>query len=339
MPVGTQGSVKTLAPEEVAATGAKIVLGNAYHLWIRPGAALIEAHGGLHRFCKWPHAMLTDSGGFQAFSLAKICKESEDGFTFRSHLDGRAMHLSPEVAMQVQGQLGADIAMQLDVCPPAGASIDTLHQAVERTTRWAKRCLVAKKPQQALFGIVQGGTSIELRREHGAMLSELPFDGLALGGFSVGEPIPHMHEAMTESAVFLDPERPRYLMGVGTPQDLLVAVAAGVDMFDCVLPTRNARNGQAILRSGRVVIKHARYKEDQNPLDPMCACPCCSSGYSRAYLRHLYFAREILALRLLSVHNLWVFGQLMREARHAIRLGQWDTFRITWSTSGKDDPP
>jgi queuine tRNA-ribosyltransferase len=338
MPVGTQGSVKTLTPEEVAATGARIVLGNTYHLWLRPGPEVVARAGGLHKFTRWPHAMLTDSGGFQAFSLAERRTSSEDGFVFRSHLDGSRRELSPEVAMQVQGALGADIAMQLDVCPPGEAPRAEVVEACRITTRWAARCLAAKAPEQALFGIVQGGTHPDLRRAHADELGAMPFDGLALGGFSVGEPIAKMHEVVGEVASALDPERPRYLMGVGTPRDLLVAIGAGVDMFDCVLPTRNARNGQALTQGGRVVIKQARYKEDFGPLGPGCSCPTCSAGYSRAYLRHLYIAGEILVLRLITAHNLHLYGRLVREAREAILAGRYAEFARDWEGSAAEVP-
>ncbi|WP_437328435.1 tRNA guanosine(34) transglycosylase Tgt [Sorangium sp. So ce381] len=338
MPVGTQGSVKTLTPAEVAATGARIVLGNTYHLWLRPGPELVAQLGGLHAFTRWPHAMLTDSGGFQAFSLAERRTLIEDGFVFRSHLDGARKTLTPEVAMEVQGLLGADIAMQLDVCPPGGAPRAEVEEACRLTTRWGKRCLAAKRPSQALFGIVQGGTSVALRTAHADELGALPFDGLALGGFSVGEPIAMMHEVVAQIAPHLDPTRPRYLMGVGTPLDLVHAIGAGVDMFDCVLPTRNARNGQALTQHGKIVIKQARYKEDRSPLDPTCACPTCAGGYSRAYLRHLYMAGEILVLRLLTEHNLHLYGRLMREARAAIAEGRYAAFARAWigaSDAGK----
>jgi queuine tRNA-ribosyltransferase len=338
MPVGTQGSVKTLTPEEVSATGARIVLGNTYHLWLRPGPDVVARAGGLHKFSRWPHAMLTDSGGFQAFSLAERRTSSEDGFVFRSHLDGSRRELSPEVAMQVQGALGADIAMQLDVCPPGEAPRAEVVEACRMTTRWAARCLAAKAPEQALFGIVQGGTHPDLRRAHADELGAMPFDGLALGGFSVGEPIAKMHDVVGEVASALDPERPRYLMGVGTPRDLLVAIGAGVDMFDCVLPTRNARNGQALTQGGRVVIKQARYKEDFGPLDPGCSCPTCSAGYSRAYLRHLYIAGEILVLRLITEHNLHLYGRLVREAREAILAGRYAEFARGWEGSAAEEP-
>ncbi|MEZ4301467.1 MAG: tRNA guanosine(34) transglycosylase Tgt [Polyangiaceae bacterium] len=330
MPVGTQGSVKTLTPEEVAATGARIVLGNTYHLWLRPGPDLVAKLGGLHRFTRWPHAMLTDSGGFQAFSLSDLRTVSEDGFVFRSHLDGAKCALSPEVAMQVQGALGADIAMQLDICPPGGSARGEVEAACARTTRWARRCLAARSPSQAVFGIVQGGTFADLRRMHADELGAMPFDGLALGGFSVGEPIEEMHRVLVEVAPHLDPSRPRYLMGVGTPSDLIRAIGAGVDMFDCVLPTRNARNGQALVRGGRIVIKQARYKDDARPLDESCPCPACAGGFSRAYLRHLFLAGEILVLRLLSVHNLTLYGALVRGAREAIARGEYDAFARAW---------
>jgi len=343
MPVGTQGSVKTLTPTEVAATGARIVLGNTYHLWLRPGPEQVAAHGSLHGFARWPHAMLTDSGGFQAFSLAKRRKASQDGFTFSSHLDGSKHHLSPEEAMRVQGLLGADIAMQLDVCPPGEAPRDEVVAACTMTTKWASRCLAAKRADQALFGIVQGGTHEDLRTEHAEELGALSvggrrFDGLALGGFSVGEPIATMHEILGRVASRLDDARPRYLMGVGTPRDLIVGIGAGVDMFDCVLPTRNARNGQALMRKGRIVIKQARYKDDLRPLDESCPCPCCAGGFSRAYLRHLHIAKEFLVGRLLSAHNLTLYGQLVREAREAIGRGDFAGFASAWSEAGIGDP-
>ena len=348
MPVGTQGSVKTLTPEEVASTGARIVLGNTYHLMLRPGADSIAALGGLHSMTRWPHAMLSDSGGFQAFSLARAKKgergaasaglvtPDEEGFTFRSHLDGSRWHLSPEEAVRAQGLIGADIQMQLDVCPPGAADEKTVVAAVAQTTRWGRRALAAPRPEgQALFGIVQGGTNAALRRAHAEELAALEpgFDGLALGGFSVGEPIEAMHATLAEVAHALDPDRPRYLMGVGTPTDLLEAIEGGVDMFDCVLPTRNARNGQAFTRNGRIVIKQARYKDDPSPLDPDCACATCRGGYSLAYLRHLYLAGEILVLRLLSLHNLHLYGQLVAGAREAIVGNTYAAFKRSWQTS------
>jgi queuine tRNA-ribosyltransferase len=351
MPVGTQGSVKGLTAEDVASTGAKVMLGNTYHLWLRPGPDIVAGLGGLHGFTRWPHAMLTDSGGFQAFSLGRtldapaapgappdskkpapksLVSVDEEGFTFRSHLDGARHHLSPEVAVRVQGQLGADIQMQLDVCPPGQSARADVEAAVKRTSRWARRALSVERPEgQALFGIVQGACFADLRRAHAEELASLDpsFDGLALGGFSVGEPIARMYETLQEVAWTLDPERPRYLMGVGTPRDLLEAIDAGVDMFDCVLPTRNARNGQALTRFGKVVIKQTRYKTDPAPIDPDCSCPCCAGGYARAYLRHLYLAGEMSVLRLLSLHNLHWYGELVRGARRAIRAGTWPAYK------------
>jgi queuine tRNA-ribosyltransferase len=349
--------VKTLTPEEVAATGAEIVLGNTYHLWLRPGTGVIGAMGGLHGFTRWPKTMLTDSGGFQAFSLGRtrasasgadrsalradspsLVAPSEEGFTFRSHLDGSKHHLSPEEAVRVQAAIGADIQMQLDVCSPGESARPIVEAAVAQTTRWAKRALAVERPPwQALFGIVQGACFGDLRRAHADELAALDlnggFDGLALGGFSVGEPIARMYEALTVAGPALDPARPRYLMGVGTPVDLLHAIDCGIDMFDCVLPTRNARNGQALTRTGKLVVKQARFRLDPLPIDPECTCPACRGGYSRAYLRHLYMAGEILALRLLSQHNLHLYGELTRGAREAIARGEWSAFRDRWQAS------
>jgi queuine tRNA-ribosyltransferase len=336
MPVGTQGSVKTLDPREVASTGARVVLGNTYHLMLRPGAQAIADLGGLHAFTRWPHAMLTDSGGFQAYSLStasgmrSLVASAEAGFAFKSHLDGSKHTLTPEEAVRVQGLIGADVQMQLDVCPPGDSPRAVVEEAIARTTRWAKRALAAPRPErQALFGIVQGACFPDLRRAHADELGALPFDGLALGGFSVGEPIERMHETLVEVASTLDAERPRYVMGIGTPRDLVLAIGAGADMFDCVLPTRNARNGQALTRAGRVVIKQARYKHDPRPIDAECTCACCAEGYSRAYLRHLYIAGEMLCLRLLSHHNLHWYGELVAGARAAIEQSRF----VPWSRS------
>jgi queuine tRNA-ribosyltransferase len=326
MPVGTQASVKALSAGEVAATGARMQIMNTYHLWLRPGPERVAELGGLHEFSRWPHAITTDSGGFQAFSLAERTRMTEDGFEFASHLDGKRLRLTPEEAMRIQGLLGSDIAMQLDVCLPGNAGHAEMVAAVERTTRWAERCLKAQSPQQALFGIVQGGTNVELRLSHAETLGKLPFQGLALGGFSVGEPAEHMHRALLQIAHRLDAARPRYLMGVGTPEDLLIAIGAGVDLFDCVMPTRNARNGQAFTWAGKLTIKNARYRDDALPLDAECTCSACRGGYSRAYLRHLFVAGEILALRMLSEHNLTLYARLLREARAAIVAGTYANF-------------
>lgn len=332
MPVGTQAAVKALSAEDVAVSGAQMVIMNTYHLLLRPGPEVVAAHGGLHGFCRIFCAIATDSGGFQAHSLAERCKLDEDGFEFSSHLDGKRLSLSPEESMRVQGLLGSDVAMQLDVCPPAGCTPAELLGAVERTTRWAERCLVAKHPEQALFGIVQGGTNVELRLMHAERLGKLPLDGLALGGFSVGEPMGEMHTTLERVAPRLDALRPHYLMGVGTPSDLVRAIGTGVDLFDCVLPTRNARNGQAFVPKGRLTIKNARYRDDLAPLDETCGCPACKAGYSRAYLRHLYLADEILAHRLLTAHNLHFYATLVADARASIERGdyaEWATARLS----------
>jgi queuine tRNA-ribosyltransferase len=273
---------------------------------------------------RWPHAIATDSGGFQAFSLSQRVKLSENGFEFASHLDGSRRLLTPEESMRIQGLLGSDIALQLDVCPPAGIPRAELVLAVERTTRWAERCLASRASGQALFGIIQGGTDVDLRLGHAEALGRLPLDGLALGGFSVGESPESMYATLDRVVPFVDPARPRYLMGVGTPADLVRGMAAGVDVFDCVLPTRNARNGQAFVTGGRLTLKNARFRNDPRPLDEACSCPVCRQGFSRAYLRHLYVAGEILAHRLLSLHNLHHYASLMASARKAIGEGQFD---------------
>lgn len=329
MPVGTQATVKSLSPSELAGAGTRMLIANTYHLWLRPGPEVIEEHGGLHAFMRWPYAIATDSGGYQAFSLADLRKLTDDGFEFTSHLDGSRRFLSPEEAMRIQGALGSDVAMQLDVCPRAGAEPAELLQAVERTTRWAKRCLLARKTGQALFGIVQGGLDVDLRRRHAAELSDLPLDGLALGGFSVGEPPAEMHRTLQAVVPVLPENRPRYLMGVGTPADLVRAIGLGIDLFDCVLPTRNARNGQAFVTFGRLVIKNARYRNDQLPLDPECRCPVCSGGFTRSYIRHLYLAGEILAHRLLSEHNIHFYQSLVRRARAAIERADFTSWAAT----------
>lgn len=322
MPVGTQATVKGLTPDEVASTGARIILANTYHLWLRPGAESIAALGGVVGFMKWPHALLTDSGGYQVFSLAKHRTIDDDGITFRSHLDGALRRLTPEEAMHVQALLGSDIAMVLDECPPGGASRAVVQQAIRRTTDWAVRCLRTEPAKgQARFGIVQGGTQLDLRLSHLETIAALPFDGVALGGFSVGEPTEEMYSLVERIAPAMPADRPRYLMGVGTPVDLLRALSSGIDLFDCVLPTRNARNGQALTWGGRVNLRQARHREDQEPLDLRCDCTVCAT-YSRAYLRHLFKADEMLGPRLLSLHNLHFYGALMRKAREMIRVGR-----------------
>ncbi|HJL17674.1 MAG TPA: tRNA guanosine(34) transglycosylase Tgt [Sandaracinaceae bacterium LLY-WYZ-13_1] len=323
MPVGTLASVKSMTPAEVEATGARLILANTYHLWLRPGPERVAALGGVQGFMAWPHALLTDSGGFQVFSMTDRVTIEEEGVTFRSHLDGTRLHLTPEESMRIQRLLGSDVAMLFDECPPGDADRATMEAAVRRTTRWAQRCLDAPAaPGQARFGIVQGGTDVALRRAHLDEIAALPVDGLALGGFSVGEPVERMVEVLAEVAPAMPADRPRYLMGVGTPFDLLAAIGAGVDLFDCVLPTRNARGGQALTWQGRVNLRQARHKHDESALDPRCECPTCRT-FSRAYLHHLVRSKEMLGPRLLTHHNLWFYGALTRAARAAIEEGRY----------------
>jgi queuine tRNA-ribosyltransferase len=336
MPVGTRAAVKAVDPDEVRGSGASILLGNTYHLMLRPGEEVIRRAGGLARFMGWHGPTLTDSGGFQAFSLGERVRISDQGVVFASHLDGTRLALTPERAAEVQAAIGADIAMALDECAPGEAGRDAVARAMARTTAWARRQLVVPRPAgQALFGIVQGGTHEDLRLAHIEELAGLPFDGLALGGLSVGEPVPEMYRVLHAVAHLLPADRPRYLMGVGTPADILEASECGVDMFDCVLPTRNARNGQAFVRGGRINIKQARYAEDALPLDPGCACPCCSR-FERRYLRHLFLAGEMLASRLLTLHNLHHFGTLMAGIREAITAGRLADFKRDWLAPGED---
>lgn len=334
MPVATQATVKALSADEILSTGAQMVIMNTYHLWLRPTAEVVALIGGLHEFSRFKGAIATDSGGFQAFSLAERVKLTEEGFRLSSHLDGTKLLLTPEKAMEIQGLLGSDIAMQLDVCPAASASEDEKLLAVERTSRWARRCLDARAPaqpgkaRQAVFGIVQGGTDVDLRMRHLEELSAMEFDGLALGGFSVGEPPEKMYGALSHIGPKMDPERIHYLMGVGTPRDLIVAIGCGIDLFDCVMPTRNARNGQAFVRGGKIVIKNAAYRSDHRILDEDCDCPCCTGGYSRAYLRHLYVAGELLVHRLLSLHNLRFYARLVDAARQAILRNRYEAWSL-----------
>ncbi len=326
MPVGTQASVKSQTPDEVEATGARIILANTYHLWLRPGAERVHKLGGVQRFMAWPHALLTDSGGYQVFSLAKLRKISDEGVVFRSHLDGSKKLLTPEESMRVQGLLGSDIAMVLDECPPGGAERSAIEDAMRRTSAWARRSLAHESPEgQARFGIVQGATHLDLRLRHLEDIASLDVDGVALGGFSVGEPIPEMVRVLKELAPQMPRDKPRYLMGVGTPYDLVAAIGAGIDMFDCVLPTRNARNGQALTWRGRVNIRQSRHAEDESALDAECGCPVCAR-FSRAYLRHLFHAQEMLGPRLLTQHNLSFYAELTQRAREAIREGRYAAF-------------
>jgi queuine tRNA-ribosyltransferase len=333
MPVGTQATVKALAPEDITNTGAQMAIMNTYHLWLRPGPDIVAAAGGLRRFSGYGGVIATDSGGFQAFSLGERTQVSEAGFTFSSHLDGQKLLLSPERAMEVQGQLGADVVMQLDICAPGASPRADLIAACERTTRWAERCLKARRVEplpsgamQAVFAIVQGGTEVDLRQAHLEQLSAMDFDGLALGGFSVGEPPEKMHETLAQVAPMMDPLRIHYLMGVGTPSDLVRAIGQGIDLFDCVMPTRNARNGQAFVNGGKLVIKNAKFKNDFRVLDEGCDCATCVSGVSRAFLRHLYVAEEMLFHRYMSIHNLRYYARLMEDARKAILEQRYATF-------------
>lgn len=328
MPVGTQATVKTLTPGDLQELGAGIILSNTYHLYLRPGDELVAEAGGLHNFMSWPGSILTDSGGFQVFSLSPLRQITEEGVAFRSHIDGSKHFLSPEKATTVQNNLGADIIMAFDECPPYPASQEYLRESVGRTLRWARRCQEAhRRPHdQALFGIVQGGVDPELRRISALGLSELDLPGYGIGGLSVGEPKPLMYETLEETVPHLDPCKPRYLMGVGSPDCLVEGVARGIDMFDCVLPTRVARHGTALTRRGKVVVKNAEYARDYSPLDPECDCYTCRT-FTRAYLRHLFKAGELLVLRLLTLHNLSVLLSLMAEMREAIRGDNFTAWR------------
>ncbi len=327
MPVGTQASVKALDPRELIEMGAQIILGNTYHLSIRPGIEIIREAGGLHRFMNWPHPILTDSGGFQVFSLAKIRKIQAHGVEFRSHLDGARHFLGPKEVMEIQGILGSDIAMVFDDCPPHGCPADEVRAAVDRTIRWAAECLDQPRPEtQALFGIVQGGTMPELRESCARALVAMPFDGYAIGGVSVGEPEPEMMLAVEMTEPFLPANRPRYAMGLGTPAQLVELVARGVDLFDCVLPTRVARNGTAFTRRGTISIKAGFNKRDWRPIEEGCTCYACRN-FSRAYLRHLLNVEEILGLRMLSVHNSHLYLHLMADIRKHLAAGTFGEFR------------
>lgn len=320
MPVGTQGTVKSMSAAELQAPplDAKIILGNTYHLYLRPGLEIMAEAGGLHAFAAWPRPILTDSGGYQVFSLAGINAIDDDGVTFRSHIDGSKHRLTPETSMHIQGVLGSDIAMCFDQCPPGDADAALHAKAMARTTAWAKRCrAVVRPPGQALFGIVQGGTNAERRAAHAAEITALDFDGHAIGGLSVGEPIAEMYAVLDAFAHTLPANKPRYLMGVGTPADLAHGIAAGVDMFDCVMPTRNARNGYLFTSQGKVVISNAKHKRDFGPVDPECSCYTCTN-HSRSYLRHLHAAGEILYARLATLHNLTFYANWVRKLRSQI---------------------
>jgi len=321
MPVGTQAAVKTLAPDELSGNGIGLILSNTYHLFLRPGHEVIKKLGGLHKFMGWDGGILTDSGGFQIFSLSKLRKISEEGVRFRSHIDGSEFFFTPELAMEVQKAIGSDIAMVLDECPPPDASREYVERSMNMTTRWALRSLKAMEGSgQGCFGIIQGGFFEDLRERHAAEYYDLPFDGMAIGGVSVGEAPEETARIVACTAPKMPQEKPRYLMGVGMPADLVRYSALGVDMFDCVVPTRNARNGQVFTTTGRLNIRNTTHAEDSLPLDSGCGCMTCTK-FSRAYIRHLYMSGEILAHRLLTLHNIAYFSGLMKRVRRSIIEG------------------
>lgn len=327
MPVGTRASVKGLTPDQLHAAGVTMLLGNTYHLTLRPGDERIARLGGLHRFMGWDGPILTDSGGFQVFSLSDLRQIGDEEVRFRSHIDGQWVVLSPERAIAIQENLGADIIMCLDECPPADAPVAEIEAAVARTTRWARRCQAAKtRTDQALFGIVQGGIDAGLRARSAKDLVELDFPGYAIGGLSVGEEPRQMLETLEVTTPLLPLERPRYLMGVGRPVDLVEAVARGIDMFDCVMPTRNGRNATAFTWNGVVKLRNASHADDPGPLDPTCDCPTCR-GFGRAYLRHLFLVEEMLGPVLVSLHNLAFYCRLMREMRASLAEGTFARYR------------
>ena len=326
MPVGTVGSVKGIPPWDIAAMGSGILLGNTYHLYLRPGMEVVEKLGGLHKMMGWSGSILTDSGGYQVFSLSSLVKLSEEGAVFRSHLDGSKHELSPEKAIAIQETLGSDIMMVLDECPPKDADAKYAARSMAMTTRWAERCLAARTSNNALFGIAQGAMHANLRQEHAQELAELPFDGLAIGGLSVGESKELMDEMLAASIEFLPAEKPRYFMGVGRPADILRAVGRGVDMFDCVLPTRSGRTGLLFTRQGEITIKNSRFRLDEAPVDENCTCATCRN-FSRGYLRHLYAAGEMLGPILNTLHNLQFYQDLMVMIRTAIEEDRYESFK------------
>jgi queuine tRNA-ribosyltransferase len=356
MPVGTQGSVKAVSSRELRELNTQIVLGNTYHLFVRPGLEVIKHFGGLHHFMNWDGPILSDSGGYQIFSLAKLRKITEEGVHFQNHVDGTPAFISPEIAMEIQAALGSDIAIVLDECPPWPCDYDYAARSMEMTARWAKRCKEAHSVipselegplgsylkgsaarsldsvrdagagRQLLFGIVQGATFPELRKKSAQVLIDIGFDGYAIGGVSVGEPEDEMMRAVESAAQFLPENKPRYAMGLGTPPQLLALIASGMDMFDCVLPTRLARNGTAFARTGTLNLKNAEFAREKNPIEQGCGCPACRD-YTRGYIRHLIKAEEILGLRLITLHNLHFYLELMRQARATIENGTFNEFR------------
>ena len=333
MPVGTQATVKSMTPEELKEIGSQIILSNTYHLYLRPGHELVKKAGGLHEFMHWDKPILTDSGGFQGFSLGPLRKISEEGVEFRSHLDGSKHFLTPEKAMEIQNALGSDIMMAFDECAPYPASREYVKNSLERTTRWLERCKEAHKnpEKQALFGIIQGGMYKDLREQSAKEITAIDLPGYAIGGLSVGEPKPMMYDILEHTTPFMPVDKPRYLMGVGSPDDLIEGVIRGVDMFDCVLPTRIARNGTAMTSQGKVVVRNATYAEDFTPLDPECDCYTCRN-YTKAYIRHLIKTNEILGARLITTHNLHFLLKLMENIRQAIREDRLLDFREEFFT-------
>lgn len=333
MPVGTQATVKSMTPEELKEIGSQIILSNTYHLYLRPGHELVKKAGGLHEFMHWDKPILTDSGGFQVFSLGPLRKISEEGVEFRSHLDGSKHFLTPEKAMEIQNALGSDIIMAFDECAPYPASREYVKNSLERTTRWLERCKEAHKnpEKQALFGIIQGGMYKDLREQSAKEITAIDLPGYAIGGLSVGEPKPMMYDILEHTTPFMPVDKPRYLMGVGSPDDLIEGVIRGVDMFDCVLPTRIARNGTAMTSQGKVVVRNATYAEDFTPLDPECDCYTCRN-YTKAYIRHLIKTNEMLGARLITTHNLHFLLKLMENIRQAIREDRLLDFREEFFT-------
>lgn len=342
MPVGTVGSVKALAPDDLNDIGAQIILGNTYHLYLRPGDELVARRGGLHKFNAWDKPILTDSGGFQVFSLSALSKVTEDGVEFRSHLDGSKHFFSPEKVISIQRNLNSDIMMQLDQCLGFGATKEEAASAVEKSTRWGLRCREAYPAElvstagNLLFGIVQGVTYPDLRELSARSLMDIGFEGYAIGGLAVGEPKNVMLRCLRQLDPILPQNKPRYLMGVGTPLDILHGIECGVDMFDCVLPTRNARNGTLYTSQGKINIKRKEFAEDDGPLDPECSCYTCRT-FSRSYLRHLYVSQEILSFRLNSLHNLTYFLKMVKEARKAILAGTYQEFKATYEAAYPDE--
>ncbi|PKN11120.1 MAG: tRNA guanosine(34) transglycosylase Tgt [Deltaproteobacteria bacterium HGW-Deltaproteobacteria-5] len=332
MPVGTQGTVKSLRPEDLEKCGAQIILGNTYHLYLRPGHETVRKLGGLHTFMNWPGPILTDSGGFQVYSLSALRKIGPDGVMFQSHIDGSRHFLTPHKAIEIQEALGSDIMMSLDECTPYPATLQQTRDSLALTVKWAKQCKEARTtPDQALFGIVQGGTYMDLRRQAVEQTIPIDFDGYALGGVSVGEPKEIMYAITDEITPLLPSDKPRYLMGVGMPADIVYAVSCGIDMFDCVIPTRSARHGLLFTNSEKIVIKNARWREDEHPLDETCDCYTCKN-YSRGYLRHLYAAGEILAMILNTIHNIHYYMLLMEKIRTAISENRFLEFKKDFFT-------